>query len=988
MKKNLLAILMAIFAISYATAQSESVITLKTTKAVDSQIRLLAWCSTVNEAVSIDWGDGVYTTHNIDPDAGTWSKWISGKVKGETITVKGELVYFELTEAELTEATLTNQTKLTELDLAKNELTAFNAEGLSGLTKLDLSENQLAVFSSTGMTALTELNLSGNLLTAFDASGAPSIVDLNLSKNQLDSHALNIEPLASSLKELNLSDNKEKFVTLNLINFGQLTRFNASNNPELTTVVFKDGNPNLTSIDMSDCYIMHFYAISLPSLTSLSLSNGALLEFERGDYPELTYFSIGGNYLQELDVTQFPKLYTLACGGNQLTDLNVSNNPELNSLNVSNNKLTSIDLTNNTHLRSLSVNGNAELGKIDITPIRGIEDINISDTKIRYIDLSNAYYLKDFKAANTECEFFYFNYVDSWGQFKNIDIRNNKKMTSNSVNFTLRTLPQHSGESWNPTLLLEGSNAEHADTEYANSQDLGWKTDVTGDGTAKNETVPVTVDATLTGETVTVTGEFGGMTIEQTFTFSEYATENGKFTLSQWSGSYYQQLSDVTTEAKAGVAIHVTPVPDAGYVYDGVTVNGEKIDEEWFVVNEQATVKVHYRPASREISFNTGQGQPLSIALGGISPQTPVQIDWGNGSKQDYTITSTGWTRIDGTAAGTTITVYGDVFAVNFESYGEYGEQIGLWNNRITGVDFSKNNLLQVVNLYMNPITALNISNQENLAELDCSYCELHELNVSGLQKLEYLACYGNAIPSLDLSGLTDLRVVNAADNGMTACELDDFYFNLPQYPQLSDEEKPEGFPLTVAVGTDERPNAADKADSYIAVEKGWSLNVTGDASGCDMAHLLIAPTTFGRIELTTADGMVIKSGDKVKKNSPISVKDMPDAGYQLKQVNVNDKAIEGKTFAVSRMARVSAVFEQVGGVDSVNLQGVKIAGMEGEIFVEVGGESQVEVFATSGSLVYGGRIVTAKEIPASAGIYVVKVSNADGHMVRVVAVR
>ena len=313
---------------------------------------------------------------------------------------------------------------------------------------------------------------------------------------------------------------------------------------------------------------------------------------------------------------------------------------------------------------------------------------------------------------------------------------------------------------------------------------------------------------------------------------------------------------------------------------------------------------------------------------------------------------------------------------------------LNLTNNKLETVDLSMLPALEELNINGNLLTAIDVSKNTKISELGVSNNHLTALDLSKNSGIQSLTFNGNDIHALDLSGLTDLRVVNAADNGMTACELDDFYFSLPQYPQLSDEEKPEGFPLTVAVGTDERPNAADKADSYIAVEKGWSLNVTGDASGCDMAHLLIAPTTFGRIERTTADGTVINSGDKVKKNSPISVKDMPDAGYQLKQVNVNDKAIEGKQFAVSRMARVSAVFEQVGGVDSVNLQGVKIAGMEGKIFVEVGGESQVEVFAASGALVYGSRISATEEIPLSSGIYVVKVSGADGHMVRVVAVR
>ena len=62
-------------------------------------------------------------------------------------------------------------------------------------------------------------------------------------------------------------------------------------------------------------------------------------------------------------------------------------------------------------------------------------------------------------------------------------------------------------------------------------------------------------------ERVAGKGVFGGMTLEQDYDFTKYSTTGGTFTVSQWTGAYFQQLADVTTSAKAGVAIHITPTP-------------------------------------------------------------------------------------------------------------------------------------------------------------------------------------------------------------------------------------------------------------------------------------------------------------------------------------------------------------------------------------------------------------------------------------------
>lgn len=750
MKKTLLIMLMLLAAFG-VRAQDEGTVTLTTEKEVGAEVQIIAYCSTTNQAFKVDWGDGQVKSYNIDPDGYGYSQRIKETVKGSTIKITGPLVKLQFNDAGLTSAELKNLPTLQTLDLGQNSL-----------AEVSLDANMLA---------LKEIDMADNKLTALTFPAMPALTTLDLSNNEIDSHKLDISALAGNLEILKLNYNK--LVTLNLMAFAKLQQFYASYNPDLTTVVFADGNENLTSINMSNCYIMHFYGISLPKLRELQLSNNALLSFDEGthSYPSLSTLSLSNNHLESIDVTKFPKLYSLYINGNRLSEINVSQNTELAQLNVAKNNIKSLEISNNPSINTLICDSN-KITKLDISKQKGMSYLSVSGNKLAYVDLTNAYYLKEFRAADTECSFFYFNYLDSWGPFKYIDVRNNKNMTSASINCMFKTLPicaRQYGST--PNLLIAGSNGEHSDPSYPTDGDHNWVVDVEGDATATNDDVDVTVDAENTGETVTVTGQYGGMTSEQTFTFSKYSTDNGTFTVSQWSGAYYQQLADVTDKAKTGVPIHITPTPAEGYVFKSVTVNGKEYNEEWFTINEAATIKVNFVAADKAFSFTTGEGQTLSFAIAADKNNTPVSVDWGNGSKQETTI-GTGWKRLDGTAAGTTVTIYGDVTRANLESYGEYGEEFGLWNNKITGVDLSGNTDITELNVYMNPIQSIDVSGLTKLQKLDCSYCELTAIDVTKNTELTDLRCYGNELTTLDVSKNTKLTTLSAKVNKLTEVDL------------------------------------------------------------------------------------------------------------------------------------------------------------------------------------------------------------------------
>ena len=508
-------------------------------------------------------------------------------------------------------------------------------------------------------------------------------------------------------------------------------------------------------------------------------------------------------------------------------------------------------------------------------------------------------------------------------------------------------------------------------------------------------------------------------------------------------------------------------------------------------MNGEATIKPVFRGADRKITFTAPAGQTLSFAVAvQKGADKKVQVDWGSGAKMEYDVSDTNYTRLDGTAetvaesgaTESTVTIYGDVDALNLESFGEYGEMMGVWNNKVSSIDLTNNDLLIALNLYMNPIKALNVTNQTGLQELDCSYCELTELDVTKNTELRSLQCFGNelttldlsklpellemnarvnkltsidftnnpklqlvnvtnnelttidvanltdlvsfevagnklttldvskntqlqvlgvgnnkltelnldnntalrslsfndnSIQILDLSKLTELRQINCGGNNMTACDLNQFYKDLPQYPELTKDEQEamKGASLTILTGTEETPNDAAGSDTSIAMEKGWTTSMVGNGSGCDLTWIYIGKTENGTIALKDAEGNDIHSGDKVKRNSPISLIATPDEGYVLDKVLVNGKAVKGTEFKISRISTVTATFGLVSAIDAAAINDARVTTASGSIIVYLPEGVLAEVFSLDGTRICSLAAGTSI-IPVADGTYIVRTKN------------
>lgn len=626
-------------------------------------------------------------------------------VEGDTIIVD----FGDGTKVKKSTKTAWGTTANVEGKLLGNTVKIYGA-----LKSLEVNKDSVTSLSFTGQKTLKRLTASNNLLTYenTDLSGLDSLTSLTLNNN--------------------------KIVMLNLMAFKQLESFYISDNPTLSTVVFADDN-QLTTIEMNNCDIVHFYEKSMPKLQHLSIENGSLQDIVIDNYyPKLFSLDLDGNRdISEINVSECPELEVLRLTNTKVSDLNLVNNPSLRTLAVAHTALSKLSLDNNKLIQDLNVS-NTAIKKLDVSKLARLRNITIDSTEIARLDLTGKIYLANVSAKNTNIEFLDMHDEYGYNGLKSLDLRNNLMMTPQTLNFTFAAMPSHNGESRWTNVQIDGipgaetSNTELITDDYSNY----YKVDVEGDNSASMSPV------TLTQE----------------------STDNGTVTLTQM-GTDLNTWSPVTGTVVPGYPVSVSAQPAEGFKYAGITVNGRLVEDTIFVVSAAATVKpVFVSAIEPTITLTVSKGAEQQYFLAADNDNTNITVDWGDGQPVSYTIGKgkKSIAKEDGTT-GTTVTIKGKVTYADFSSYPAFGV-----DNGITAIDITKNDSLRGLKTYMNEISTLNVGNEPNLEDLDCSYSELDELDLTHNPKLKELSAYGNYIEELDLSNQKDLVNVDLKGNSLS----------------------------------------------------------------------------------------------------------------------------------------------------------------------------------------------------------------------------
>ena len=98
-------------------------------------------------------------------------------------------------------------------------------------------------------------------------------------------------------------------------------------------------------------------------------------------------------------------------------------------------------------------------------------------------------------------------------------------------------------------------------------------------------------------------------------------------------------------------------------------------------------------------------------------------------------------------------------------------EQLLCYENNLESLNVTKNKKLSKLKCQHNGLKELNLKDNENLTELNCSYNQLTTLDVSKNAKLSILECYNNGMEELNLGDITSLEHLFCSENNLT--ELD-----------------------------------------------------------------------------------------------------------------------------------------------------------------------------------------------------------------------
>ena len=175
-------------------------------------------------------------------------------------------------------------------------------------------------------------------------------------------------------------------------------------------------------------------------------------------------------------------------------------------------------------------------------------------------------------------------------------------------------------------------------------------------------------------------------------------------------------------------------------------------------------------------------------------------------------------------------------------------------------------------------------------------------------------------------------------------------------------------------VGTN-NANEAETSETSIATKKGWKISQTGDGSGCDEAYITIEPIENGTLELKNSDNQIVNSGDKVTKNTTVTITGNPDEGFYLKNVWVNGVSVTNGEFVVKMASTITAAFVEGSAIDEVENTGIKVWSTPGYLNIAAENAS-AQIYTTSGSLAWEGKIYGERNLNLNTGIYIVKVYN------------
>lgn len=991
MKKILLSLVLLLSAV-YGVAQSEIVIA----TSLPYGETLEFTCETANSAdsVYIDWGDGVRKSYKQGRYSWNNDTFVSGKLLADTIHVYGSLSRLDVPDDSITVLQFKNQTRLTKLYASNNKLTndGLDLSGAPNLEVIDLNKNNMMYLNLQAFDKLEIFQVNDNpeFNTCVFASGNSSLQSISMNNCDI----VHFYPIfLPGLRYLNIQ------------------------NGSLMDIEIADHYPNLTSLNLSgNKYLGNVNVTQCPELYSLSLANTAI---------------------NEVNISSNPELNSLDINHTNVKTLNITNNTGLTSLNVSNTQISKLDVSKLTGLNYLYADS-TDIARLDLSKMMFLRNVSARNTKIEFLDMHKgigyntlrALDIRDNVNMTPQTLNFTFDALpphdgDSYttnvfiagsnGEHANtnllsydsnnyylVDVEGDGTASMDSVDITTPavdggtyTLSQvgewGSDDSWHPifTKAMPGypisvkavpaegyhyvgvmvGNKLYNDTicvtSAANTIKAVFEAD--GDDQVIKLTVPngaaqqYAIGGRTSGDKITV--DWGdGNPVEYTLTnsttpvYNDNGTQGTTVTI---TGPV--RYLDLSSYPGFGTENNISAIDLSG--------NDSLRSLKTFMNEEIQTIDVSNEPNLEELDVAYSGLSTLNIA----NNRKLTKLDAGGNEELATIDLSNAPELVD-------LNLKNNAFEEIDLSHNPKIQKLQLQNNYIESVDLSNLTALTDLSVQNNYIDELDLSNNPYLVELNAGSNMLETLDVSHNPLLMSLQCDGNNLEEpLNLSANTHLLYINVSNNGWDACQMNDFYWNLPEF-KLPEGYEPGDLDLTTTLWAQgnslshKDENDAAHAESLIATGKGWTINLKGDASGCDQVYVKVLPYQNGEVHLYTTDNQEILSGSKVAKGSTVTVTATPAQGYAVASTKANGKNFNG-SFVPTVYTEVLVQFTVANAIDVIgNTTDVTVRTGNRELDITSGSPVDVQIFNLSGKQMFDGQINGSQAVGLPSGVYIVKV--------------
>jgi len=622
---------------------------------------------------------------------------------------------------------------------------------------------------------LNSLYCNNNNLTNLDFSKNLLLQNINCSYNQLINLIINKEA-----NHLNASNNKlenlDVWQNTSLYNLdltsNLLTNLDLSQNERLSTLQVNYNN--LTSLNLSKNKALNYLTCSGNKLSSVDFSNNTSLEF----------LKIQSNLLTELDMSKNAKLIYLTCAFNQLTSLKTSNGIPLENLDCAYNKLTSLDLSGNTGLTKLEFQSNS-IESVNVSANKNLSYFNGSYNQLKTLDVSQNVNLTYFNCTGNKI-------------LSELNLKNGNNTKIKSADLFIKSTPSlyclmvddvaYSNANWSSNIdsYTTFGDAPCEPAKYTIIPDADFEKFLIQKGIDGYQDGKVLTKRIETVTTLDLSDYYYNVNVKDLTGIQDFAAlevlklpnnVNGIISTLDVSHNLKLKVLDcyqnklTTLDVSNNLALTELNVYRNNLTTLNVSKNLEltKLDcslNRLTSLDVTANKKLKSLACSAsnvEGDYSSRQGLLTSLDL-----SQNLELEVLNCSSNDKIV----GLDVSKNIKLTSINVSNNKLTSIDFSANKLLKYISCEANQITKLDLSKYPALETLQCSSNQLTTLDVSQKTGLTFLICDYNQLTSLDVSKNPALERLYCSNNKIASLDLSANSNLKQLLCGSNNMTQLNL------------------------------------------------------------------------------------------------------------------------------------------------------------------------------------------------------------------------